>query len=254
MAQSEGFYMTLPSDGSHQSFPDNKLSDFKTLLPSTLDLTDGDWEVALTEMMYDHSVRNITPEEAYFDVAYEGTMQIYVKDPDPFKSGRFTFEKIANVKLDQLYPLVAWENSYYNNNYRKELLDQKTVPDSNLFMKVVRVKFQAGSYATAKGLIKEINRGIKVAFHDIWSKYATPDKAADPHEDHREEEHVDNVIHFVYDKIYDRVIFQIDGSALRTKNLMLVRFPASLAYKLGFGEKALFTRDDPRGEKISGKY
>lgn len=70
MAQSEGFYMTLPSDGS-QSFPNNKLSSFKTLLPSTINLTDGEWEMGLTELIFDHSVQNISPEEAHFDVAYE---------------------------------------------------------------------------------------------------------------------------------------------------------------------------------------
>lgn len=58
MARSEGFYMALPSDGSIQFFPDNKLSDYKTLLPNQMHLDDGEWEVALTEMMYDHSVRN----------------------------------------------------------------------------------------------------------------------------------------------------------------------------------------------------
>lgn len=122
MAQSEGFYMTLPSDGS-PSFSNNKLSSFKTMLPTTLDLTDGEWEVALTELMFDHSVRNVTPEEAHFDVVYDPTMRVFVKDPDPFKSGRFVMEKTANVKLEEIFTLVDWENSYYNDNYKKLLLD-----------------------------------------------------------------------------------------------------------------------------------
>lgn len=188
MAQSEGFYMTLPSDGS-QSFPDNKLSDFKTLLPTTLDLTDGEWEMALTELMFDHSVRNITPEEAHFDAVYETTMQVYVNDPDPLKSGRFDLEKTANVKLDEIFPLVPWENSYYNDNYKKLLLDQKRMPHGNLPMRVVRIKFQPGSYATARALIKEINLAIKTCFHEIWNQYVSPGKSQDAHEDHHEEEH-----------------------------------------------------------------
>jgi hypothetical protein len=54
MAGREEFYLTLLSDGSicMQSFPNNTLVQFKTLLLYPLNLTDGDWEVALTEMMY----------------------------------------------------------------------------------------------------------------------------------------------------------------------------------------------------------
>lgn len=251
MAQSEGFYMTLPSDGS-PSFSNNKLSSFKTLLPTTLDLTDGEWEVALTELMFDHSVRNVTPEEAHFDVVYDPTMGVFVKDPDPFKSGRFVMEKTANVKLEEIFTLVDWENSYYNDNYKKLLLDQKRMPGGNLPMTIVRIKFKPGSYATARALIKEINLALKTIFHEMWEEYVSPGKSHDAQEDHRDD-HVDNIIHFVYDKVYDRVIFQIDGNALRAKNLMCVRFPVSLAYKLGFGDKAFLNKDDPQVAKYLEK-
>lgn len=117
MARSEGFYMTLPSDGSIQFFPDNKLSDYKTLLPNQMHLDDGEWEVALTEMMYDHSVRNLSPEEAYFDVLFPGTQVLFLGNPDPFNSGRFTLEKLYNVTMDQILPLVGWRDSYYQDNY-----------------------------------------------------------------------------------------------------------------------------------------
>lgn len=56
MAQSKGFYLTLPSDGSMQTFLNNIIYQFKTLLPQHIDLTDGEWEVALTEMMYGTSI------------------------------------------------------------------------------------------------------------------------------------------------------------------------------------------------------
>lgn len=68
MAQSEGFYLTLPSDGSMKTFPNNRISQFKTLLPQNIDLTDGEWEVALTEIMFGTSIENISENEAYFDV------------------------------------------------------------------------------------------------------------------------------------------------------------------------------------------
>lgn len=42
MAGSDGFYLTLPSDGSMEAFPQNTVAQFKTLLPQTVDLTDGE--------------------------------------------------------------------------------------------------------------------------------------------------------------------------------------------------------------------
>ena len=39
MTSSDGFHLTLPSDGSHETFPDNTLSHYKTRLPQPIDLT-----------------------------------------------------------------------------------------------------------------------------------------------------------------------------------------------------------------------
>ena len=52
MAGREGVYMILISDGSMESFPNITGAQFETLLSQTLNLTDGEWEVGLTEMMY----------------------------------------------------------------------------------------------------------------------------------------------------------------------------------------------------------
>lgn len=90
MARSEGFYMTLPSDGSIQFFPDNKLSDYKTLLPNQLNLDDGEWEVALTEMMYGTDVQNISDKEAYFDILITKEYSDHLGDPNLFKNQSFT--------------------------------------------------------------------------------------------------------------------------------------------------------------------
>ena len=69
MANSDGFHLTLPSDGSMETFPDNTLAHFKTLLPQTLDLSDGEWEVGLTEMMFPNNLENIDDvTEALFDI------------------------------------------------------------------------------------------------------------------------------------------------------------------------------------------
>ena len=68
MASSDGFYLTLPSDGSMATFPNNTVAQFKTLFTQTIDLTDGEWEVGLSEMMYGTSVKNIFQVEAFFDM------------------------------------------------------------------------------------------------------------------------------------------------------------------------------------------
>lgn len=63
-----GFTWPSPSDGLMKTFQNNMISQFKTLSPQNIDLTDGQWEVALTEMLYGTSIENISNNEAYFDV------------------------------------------------------------------------------------------------------------------------------------------------------------------------------------------
>jgi hypothetical protein len=52
------------------------------LLPHPLNLTDGDWEVALTEMMYSVDLKNISTQEAYFDVFVPDAQDREVTDPN----------------------------------------------------------------------------------------------------------------------------------------------------------------------------
>ena len=51
LSQSSSFYVTLPSNGSKDVFPDNKANSYKNHFPRALQL-DGDWEVALSEVTY----------------------------------------------------------------------------------------------------------------------------------------------------------------------------------------------------------
>src|SRR5271156_5330556 len=46
------FYLTLSSDGSKDTFPNNHGGDFSVQLQHTLDLRSEPWEVALVDMMY----------------------------------------------------------------------------------------------------------------------------------------------------------------------------------------------------------
>ena len=48
------FYLTLPSTASKDTFPENRTNNWRTKLAETIRLP-GKWEVALTELTYDHS-------------------------------------------------------------------------------------------------------------------------------------------------------------------------------------------------------
>ncbi|GFS71956.1 uncharacterized protein F54H12.2 [Trichonephila clavipes] len=59
------FYVTLPTDSSMHFFPENKISHFKTQLPSPVCLN-GEWEVGLSEIIYPHSWLNVNETNNYF--------------------------------------------------------------------------------------------------------------------------------------------------------------------------------------------
>lgn len=56
----ESFYITLPSNSSQDFFPDNKLHSFKVKLHKPLPVSEGKWEVGLTEIMFPKSWYNLT--------------------------------------------------------------------------------------------------------------------------------------------------------------------------------------------------
>ena len=59
------FYVTLPSDSSMSSYPDNTVAQYVTKLSRAIKL-DGDYEVALTELIYPRSFHNIIAEEEVY--------------------------------------------------------------------------------------------------------------------------------------------------------------------------------------------
>jgi hypothetical protein len=106
MAGREGFYLTLLSDGSMQSFPNNTVAQFKRLLPHPLNLTDGKWEVALTV-----DLKNISTQEAYFDVFVPDVHGREVTDPNLYGWNRFTKEKLGTAQLHECSSLIPWEQT-----------------------------------------------------------------------------------------------------------------------------------------------
>ena len=68
MTSSDGFYITLPADGSIDVYPNNTLRTFTNRLVQPVDLSEGEWEVGLMEMMFPTSLDNIPQNEAFFDL------------------------------------------------------------------------------------------------------------------------------------------------------------------------------------------
>lgn len=60
------FYVTLISDSSGHFFPENKISQFTTQLPSAIHLNQGDWEVGLADIIFPHTWYNIRNNKNLF--------------------------------------------------------------------------------------------------------------------------------------------------------------------------------------------
>lgn len=160
MAGSDGFYLTLPSDGS-------TVAQFKTVLPQTVDLTDGEWQVGLTEMMYGSSVKNISANESYFDILVTQNFKPYVDDPDVFKINRFQINEMNTTRLAKLDPLVDWKYSYLARNDRGARRRVKIKEIENKRVTIFRIQFRSGPYVHPTALISEINEGLRLSLKRI---------------------------------------------------------------------------------------
>lgn len=225
MAQSEGFYLTLPSDGSMQTFPNNLISQFKTLLPQTIDLTDGEWEVALTEMMYGTSIENISENEAYFDLLITKPYTNQLGNPNLFNTNRFQMRKVGSTFLSDCETLVDWKYSYFGYNYRQPEEKSKIQVPPTLEMDIIRIQFQPGPYIHPKALISEINEGLRRTLYDLWTVLSTNSNEK-------------NNMQLVYHDKFDRIEYQYNGNTMRQNHPFCIRFPVPLALKMGFGTKA----------------
>ena len=231
MAGREGFYLTLLSDGSMESFPQNTVAQFKTLLPHPLDLTDGEWEVGLTEMMYSVDLKNISTHESYFDVLIPDTDGREVSDPDLYGWGRFNLQKLETLSLAQTIALLPWEKSPWKFYITKG--------KSILNMNTYRIRFRAGAYTKPMALIKEINEGLERTLKRVWKKEGNVRELSN--------------MKLVYFPAYDRVMYQVNGSTLR-KSVLAIRFPKTLAYKLGMDSDKLLLSDEVTTKWINVNY
>ena len=71
----KGFYLTLPSNSSIDTYPENSLAHYFTALPKRLSL-DGEWECGLSEIHYTRSWHNVN--ECTIDVAVKNRYGTYI--------------------------------------------------------------------------------------------------------------------------------------------------------------------------------
>ena len=78
-------------------------------------------------------------------------------------------------------------------------------------------------------LIKEINEALERCLKEVWKKVGNPREISN--------------MKLVYYSDYDRVMYQLSGPSLRTTPLA-IRFPNTLAYKLGMdGDKLMIPNE-----------
>ncbi|KAI8503792.1 hypothetical protein Bbelb_187630 [Branchiostoma belcheri] len=93
LVMANSFYVTLPSDGSMDIFPENTVTNYRTKLAHPIELS-GEWEVGLVEIQYPHSWRNVREGE--------NTLLSYVVD-----------EKVQGSNRE--YDIVKIPIGYYEN-------------------------------------------------------------------------------------------------------------------------------------------
>jgi hypothetical protein len=98
-----------------ESFPNNTVVQFETLLPHPLDLKDGNWEVALTDMMYSVDLKNISTQEAYFDVFIPQQHGRTLTDHNVYRWDRLTMQKIGLEMLANCPALVIWDQTQWKH-------------------------------------------------------------------------------------------------------------------------------------------
>lgn len=122
MQRSKGFFLTLPSNSSLDTFPLNTVANFKVQLPETISL-EGDWEVALVEMLYTRTWSTIRG----------GVQQTFICDPGTggsetglIDSGHDSVPDLVKASNDKMSTDTQAKIKFtYNRRTRKVTVDVK---------------------------------------------------------------------------------------------------------------------------------
>ena len=139
-------YVVLPSNSSTDYFPDNTLANFKVKLGKPLVL-DGQYEVALVELIYPHRRLTVEPHEAMVTVHYQVKRKVKQK-------------KIA--KKDPKTNRTKWRAKGGKMEHMTEVISHR------LQTKVTQVSLRADMYEDSGDLfssLKEMDFAKMIWFH-----------------------------------------------------------------------------------------
>ena len=241
MTSSDGFYITLPADWSIDVYPNNTLSTFTNRLVQPVDLSEGEWEVGLMEMMFPTSLDNLPLKEAFFDllICQDTPQESNIQNPDYNELGQFILSEIYELKHDspggsvllkqdatdvERLTLVPWAKSNW--------LPGRGFLHHNF--KVYRIHFRPGPYPDPEGIIDEINEGIKRCMHKIWEDLGGKSESTE--------------MKLVYTRSSKKVKYLMRGKTFAKEHPYAVRFAEALGYKLGFGPEAFLHGDAAVGD------
>lgn len=108
-ASNNNFFITLMSNSSASDFPDNKTSDFTVNLAKNITL-EGDWEVALAELIYPQTIQNIS----------RGNDTVIIKFQFSLIDEKYTSERRITIKPGY-YNSVTELVDAVNDQFRKEI-------------------------------------------------------------------------------------------------------------------------------------
>jgi hypothetical protein len=182
-------------------------------------------------MMYSVDLKNVSTQEAYFDVFVPDPHGREVTDPNLYGWDRFTKEKLGTVPLHEYSSLIQWEQSPWAHYVSKS--------GSIIRVNLYRIRFRAGGYTQPMALIKEINEGLECTLKHVWKKLGNPKEISN--------------MKLVYYPEYDRVMYRLSGPSLRTTPFG-IRFPKTLAYKLGMDSDKLILLNEVNTKWINVNY
>lgn len=107
--------MTLMSNSSFSDYPENKTAEFTVNLPTHIAL-EGDWEVALTELMYPQTIQNVSAGNNSIIVKFEFNIMQY----------KYTFKRRVMINLgyyNSINELVDAINEKYTEDVGGDLLE-----------------------------------------------------------------------------------------------------------------------------------
>lgn len=92
------FYLTLPSNSSQVVFPDNKLNSYKVKLQKPLPITQGKWEVCLSEIQFPKTWYNVANAWMKVHTAHNSPLNILLKNG---------YYRSVDELIDYMYNIVA---------------------------------------------------------------------------------------------------------------------------------------------------